>query len=327
MGLPVATALAGHRPRRGGRDHRQPHPRGPGLRAVHRVHDRSRRRHRLRAAHRHALSGAAARRPRHPRVDRHRDGHGGPFGGVRRGDRRRVAVRHALHGHRVRRRARGDGLAHRALHGPRLDHAAARDAGVRRPQHRAHEVARADRRRLRGARARRRGAGDCAARHGRGPVRSAHHRAGLLRPTPPAKVGHRPPKLRRETTAYRWSRVIQHRPWPFAIEPPLLWSWRSRSSASASGSPTRATSWRTPPRSRPTTWSWRASGRAPRARSTWWPPWTAPSRSALGRQSTRPSRPTRPSSRAWTSAQRPGRPDGRALDRDARLRTARRGDV
>ena len=28
---------------------------------------------------------------------------------------------------------------------------------------------------------------------------------------------HRPPKPRRETAAYRWSRVIQHRPWPFAI--------------------------------------------------------------------------------------------------------------
>ena len=36
---------------------------------------------------------------------------------------------------------------------------------------------------------------------------------------PPLKreVQHRPPKPRRETAAYRWSRVIQHRPWPFAI--------------------------------------------------------------------------------------------------------------
>jgi RND superfamily putative drug exporter len=31
------------------------------------------------------------------------------------------------------------------------------------------------------------------------------------------EVPHRPPKPRRETTAYRWSRVIQHRPWVAAI--------------------------------------------------------------------------------------------------------------
>jgi putative drug exporter of the RND superfamily len=31
------------------------------------------------------------------------------------------------------------------------------------------------------------------------------------------EVRHRPPKPRRETAAYRWSRVIQHRPWPVAI--------------------------------------------------------------------------------------------------------------
>jgi RND superfamily putative drug exporter len=31
------------------------------------------------------------------------------------------------------------------------------------------------------------------------------------------EVEHRPPKPRSETAAYRWSRVIQHRPWPAAI--------------------------------------------------------------------------------------------------------------
>ncbi|HZM30584.1 MAG TPA: MMPL family transporter [Acidimicrobiales bacterium] len=31
------------------------------------------------------------------------------------------------------------------------------------------------------------------------------------------EVPRRPPKPRRETTAYRWSRIIQHRPWPAAI--------------------------------------------------------------------------------------------------------------
>ena len=40
---------------------------------------------------------------------------------------------------------------------------------------------------------------------------------GFFVPPLQREVGHRPPKPRRETTAYRWSRVIQHRPWPFAI--------------------------------------------------------------------------------------------------------------
>jgi RND superfamily putative drug exporter len=31
------------------------------------------------------------------------------------------------------------------------------------------------------------------------------------------EVQHRPPKPRRDTVAYRWSRVIQHRPWPSAV--------------------------------------------------------------------------------------------------------------
>jgi putative drug exporter of the RND superfamily len=31
------------------------------------------------------------------------------------------------------------------------------------------------------------------------------------------EVAHRPPRPRRETVAYRWSRVIQHRPWPAAL--------------------------------------------------------------------------------------------------------------
>ena len=40
---------------------------------------------------------------------------------------------------------------------------------------------------------------------------------GFFVPALKQEVQHRPPKPRRETTAYRWSRVIQHRPWPFAI--------------------------------------------------------------------------------------------------------------
>ncbi len=41
--------------------------------------------------------------------------------------------------------------------------------------------------------------------------------AGIFVPFLKVPVRHRPPKPRQETAAYRWSRVIQHRPWPFAI--------------------------------------------------------------------------------------------------------------
>jgi RND superfamily putative drug exporter len=40
---------------------------------------------------------------------------------------------------------------------------------------------------------------------------------GFVVPALKREVQHRPPKPRRETVAYRWSRIIQHRPWPFAI--------------------------------------------------------------------------------------------------------------
>jgi putative drug exporter of the RND superfamily len=40
---------------------------------------------------------------------------------------------------------------------------------------------------------------------------------GLFVPALKAEVRHRPAKDRRETLAYRWSRVIQHRPWPAAV--------------------------------------------------------------------------------------------------------------
>jgi RND superfamily putative drug exporter len=41
--------------------------------------------------------------------------------------------------------------------------------------------------------------------------------AGFFVPKLKEEVRHRPPKPRRETVAYRWSRVIQHRPWTAAI--------------------------------------------------------------------------------------------------------------
>ncbi len=40
---------------------------------------------------------------------------------------------------------------------------------------------------------------------------------GFFVPSLQREVKHRPPKPRRETAAYRWSRIIQRRPWPFAI--------------------------------------------------------------------------------------------------------------
>jgi RND superfamily putative drug exporter len=40
---------------------------------------------------------------------------------------------------------------------------------------------------------------------------------GLWLPFLKAEVPHRPPKPRRETLAYRWSRVVQHRPWTGAL--------------------------------------------------------------------------------------------------------------
>jgi RND superfamily putative drug exporter len=40
---------------------------------------------------------------------------------------------------------------------------------------------------------------------------------GLFVPALKAEVRHRPPRPLQETIAYRWSRTIQHRPWPFAI--------------------------------------------------------------------------------------------------------------
>jgi len=45
---------------------------------------------------------------------------------------------------------------------------------------------------------------------------------GFFLPALKREVRHRPPKPRRETIAYRWSRLIQHRPWPFAIGASVL---------------------------------------------------------------------------------------------------------
>ena len=50
-----------------------------------------------------------------------------------------------------------------------------------------------------------------------GPVAAIVLIAGFFVPALKREVAHRPPKPRRETLAYRWSRVIQRRPWTAAI--------------------------------------------------------------------------------------------------------------
>ncbi len=106
MGLPIVTALFGIaigiavvEPARE-RDARS------RLHDAGRVDDRHRRRHRLRAVHRHPLPRGPARtaraRCRGPAVDRH----GGPGGRVRRSHRRHLAARHVPHGGAVRARPR-----------------------------------------------------------------------------------------------------------------------------------------------------------------------------------------------------------------------------
>ena len=132
MGLPVAVALFGIGMGSAFVDPREPPDAGTGLRAVPRGHDRSRCRYRLRAADRHPLPGAAPRRPRHPRVGRHRDRHRGSIGGVRRRDGRHLVARHAADGRRVRRRARHHCSRDGRADGARVGDAPARPARLRR---------------------------------------------------------------------------------------------------------------------------------------------------------------------------------------------------
>ena len=84
-----------HRHRHQHRRRAQPPVHGARDGPVHRPHDRPRRRHRLRPADRHPLPRAAARRAHGARVGRHRHGHRGPLGPVRRHHRGHLAARHA----------------------------------------------------------------------------------------------------------------------------------------------------------------------------------------------------------------------------------------
>ena len=105
-----------------------------------------------------------------------------------------------------------------AAHGARLHHPAPGAPRLLGAQHRAHQVARSRRGRLHGARPgggrpqdRRRSPGS-----GFG-LAIITIVLGFFLPPLQREVKHRPPKPRRETAAYRWSRIIQRRPWPFAI--------------------------------------------------------------------------------------------------------------
>ena len=218
MGLPVAVALFGIGIGGAGVILFSNVIEVPEFAPVHRDHDRPRRRHRLRAAHRHAVPGAAPRRPHRARV-----GGRSPstppaasvlFAGAtvvisvlgmllmgigfvqglavtRGGHRRRspcvasLTLLPALLGfageniERTKRRGLiAAGLVAVGLVGFGLDIAPLMAAF---------------------------------------PAALVVLIARVLRPgAASARSTHRPPKPRRETLAYRWSRVIQHRPWPFA---------------------------------------------------------------------------------------------------------------
>ena len=264
---------------------------------------------------------------------------------VRRRHGRDLAARHAAHGHRLRRRARHHRVAHGRRHGRRVDHAAPRAARLRRREDRAHQVAGPRRGRLRRRRPRRRRPQDPRARRRRLRARRCSRScSGSSSRRCKREVPHRPPKPRRETVAYRWSRVIQHRPWTVgdrgAGRPAR--PGHPGAPACASGSPTRATSPTTPPPSRPTTSSSTASARARPVRSTSSPTVDGAEQvgalaavneavaadpdveSVLGPQPNDPDEPDR-GPLARDPARRPaGRVDDRARQPPARRRPARR---
>ena len=106
----------------------------------------------------------------------------------------------------------------RGRHRARLAHPAARAARLRRRAGRAHPLAGPHRRRPRRRRAGRRRPQDRRRSPLGLPLAVDRADRRLLRPR--RSSGRCPaarPSRSRETTAYRWSRVIQHRPWPAAI--------------------------------------------------------------------------------------------------------------
>ena len=216
MGLPIGVALAGIVSGSliaGLLSQRRRHAR---LHLDDRRDDRPRRGHRLRPVHRHPVPGEPPQGPQHR--GRRRSSPwtrpAGPslFAGI---DRRHLAAGHAGHaarlrlraGHRRGRRGGDDagGVAHAAARAARLR----RRDGSRSPAGGA-SSRRARRRRLVGVglgipAARRR---HVAGRRDRGPAGQLR-----LRPAAQARCSSAQPKPLRQTLSYRWSRVIQHRPW------------------------------------------------------------------------------------------------------------------
>ena len=173
--------------------------------------------HRLRAVHRHPLPRAAARGPHRRGVDRHRHRHRRPGRHVRRHHRGDLAARHAPHGRELRAAAWASApptvVAVTMVASLTLLPALLGFAGDAR---RADPLAGPHRRRAGGVGLL--GAGP----QGRSRCWSAFPLAvivliaGLFVGPLKREVPRREPKPLRETLAYRWSRVVQHHPWPMA---------------------------------------------------------------------------------------------------------------
>ena len=180
------------------------------------------RRHRLRPVHRHPLPGAAPQGRRHQTGRHRRPRHRRQVRRLRRHHGRHLAARDAPHADQLHL-----GPGHRRRDGRRHDHGRVADpapgpARLRRQQGRAHQVAGPDRR-LPG---------------GRRPAGLGLTVPILLLigcPWPPSSCCSASPsgrcdsrfpgratKPRQETLAYRWSRFVQHYPWPSAIGATLL---------------------------------------------------------------------------------------------------------
>ena len=131
-------------------------------------------------------------------------------------DRRHLAAGHAADGPGLRPRPRHRRLGHRRHDRARLDHAAAGAAGLRPAPHRGHPLARASSPPVFVALALLAFGLKVPAAGRRVPASLAVVTIGAsffvrkLR----TEVPRRPPKPVRQTFWYRWSRIVQHRPWP-----------------------------------------------------------------------------------------------------------------
>ena len=296
---------AAHR-RGAGRDHRRlddrhdpvEHLPDARLRDLPRRDDRPRRRHRLRAVHRHPLPGEPPPRPHAGGGDRDRHRHGRPGRHLRGPHRGHLVPRDDRHGHLVhlgpRDQLRGGGAADRG----RVAHAPARPARLRRRPRRGQPLARRDRHRLRRARA--------------GRLRPAHRRADasasrwpllvllfgfFLKPLEAGGAEAQSPSPCARPTPTGGAAWCSTTRGPAAIVGTVhpRAARRCRCSACGWASPTRASSTRTPPPARPTSCSSTASARATTARSSSWPRSTRRPTPRCSSRSPPTSRPTRAS--------------------------------